>query len=155
MGVLLLVSLAGGARLLWVNAALVKAQAELDAVRPIQPLEELPSQSKKQPLAPDQQKALIRTIVQLNQPWPVLLDAIESSATTQVALLSLNFEPANQRVRGAAEAKNFKSMVAFMARLDSVPAFQSTQLMNHQLDEAAPFAPIRFEFAVEWRGGMP
>lgn len=146
---------AGGARLLWVHAALRNAEAELVAVQQSQRRDAAPRPSREQSLTPDQQKAFNRAITQLNQPWPVLLDALENTVTTHIALLSLNFEPASQRLRGTAEAKNFKSMMAFMERLDSGPTFHSAQLMSHHLDDATPAAPIRFEFAVDWRGGMP
>lgn len=149
------VVLVGGAQLVWLHVAWLNTQAELVGLAQSQQRETAPRPSRASPLTLDQQKAFNRAIVQLNQPWPVLLDALERATNSQIALLSLNFEPASQRVRGSAEAKNFPSMMAFIERLNSGSSFHSAQLVGHLLDETTPMAPIRFEFAVEWRGAVP
>lgn len=101
-------------------------------------------------LTPAQAQAAERAVRQLNLPWMDLLDGLEASVTPEVALLGLDFDAGAQRLRGSAEARHPRAMLAFAARLKAQGAFTEVTLSGHQVNEADRNKPVQFEFLARW-----
>lgn len=90
--------------------------------------------------------AINGAIGQLNTPWPAMLDAFESVATAEIALLQI--EPDNRRrlVKGVAEAKDHRGMLDYLAALGSVAPFARAVVTRQEISDRDPNRPLRFLF---------
>ncbi len=93
-------------------------------------------------------------IEQLNTPWRELLDALEMTATSKVALLEINPDSSKRRLRAKAEVKSTDDMLAYIERLKQVGFFSQVALIQHEVNEQDKNNPIRFEFEAYWSGGL-
>jgi hypothetical protein len=85
-------------------------------------------------------------IGQLNTPWPALLDAFESVARADIALLQI--EPDNQRrlVKGVAEARDHQTMLDYLAALGAAAPFSRALVSKQEINDKDPNRPLRFSF---------
>ncbi|MEF8723188.1 hypothetical protein E4Q23_05930 [Candidatus Accumulibacter phosphatis] len=85
-------------------------------------------------------------IGQLNTPWPALLDAFESVARADIALLQI--EPDNQRrlVKGVAEAMDHQTMLDYLAALGAAAPFSRALVSKQEINDKDPNRPLRFSF---------
>ncbi|MCP5229671.1 hypothetical protein [Accumulibacter sp.] len=97
-------------------------------------------------LSEAQVAAINGVIGQLNTPWPAMLDAFESVATGEIALLQI--EPDNRRhlVKGVAEAKDYQGMLDYLAALGSVAPFGRAMVSKQEINDRDPNRPLRFVF---------
>ncbi len=81
---------------------------------------------------------------QLAFPWGSLLDAIESAATRQTALLALQPDVPQGVVRITAEAKELDDAIEYVRRLSASPALRNVHLSGHQVQAQDPQRPVKF-----------
>jgi hypothetical protein len=90
--------------------------------------------------------AINGAIGQLNTPWPALLDAFESVASGDIALLQI--EPDNRRrlVKGVAEAMDHQGMLDYLAALGAAAPFARALVSKQEINDKDPNRPLRFSF---------
>lgn len=81
---------------------------------------------------------------QLAFPWGNLLDAIESAATKQTALLALQPDVPQGVIRVTAEAKELNDAIEYVRRLSASPALRNVHLSGHQVQAQDPQRPVKF-----------
>jgi hypothetical protein len=89
---------------------------------------------------------------QINLPWETLFDSIESAATEQIALLSLQPNVANQTLRISGEAKNMSELLDFVEALERELVFENVHLLNYKIKQDNPHRPIIFLLTATWLG---
>ena len=87
----------------------------------------------------------------LNLPWPQLLDAIESTRSENVALLSIQPDVRQRTVRLTAEAKSLGDALDYARRLGSHPRLKAVHFVNHEIVQQDPQKPVRVQLLAEWR----
>jgi Tfp pilus assembly protein PilN len=89
---------------------------------------------------------------QINLPWETLFDSIESAATEQIALLSLQPNVANQTLRISGEARNMSELLDFVEALERELVFENVHLLNYKIKQDNPHRPIIFLLTATWLG---
>jgi Tfp pilus assembly protein PilN len=89
---------------------------------------------------------------QINLPWEALFDSIESAATEQIALLSLQPNVANQTLRISGEARNMSELLDFVEALERELVFENVHLLNYKIKQDNPHRPIIFLLTATWLG---
>jgi hypothetical protein len=90
----------------------------------------------------------------LNAPWGGLLNALERAQTPNVALLELQPDVRNGRVRGQAEARHSAAMLAYVQALKEQPELAGAWLRSHsQVESPEGVNVLRFEFELDWPEG--
>jgi len=86
----------------------------------------------------------------LSLPWDKLFKAVESSATDQVALLSIQPDEKRGTVSIGGEAKNVEAMLDYVRRLQRSHTLSNIYLVNHQVEQQDPQTPVRFSVVATW-----
>ena len=90
---------------------------------------------------------------QLTLPWGDLFDAVESAATTKVALVALQPDADQEVVRITAETRNLDDALAFVRRLQETRRLRGVYLASHQVQAQDPQHPVRFVVMAGFGGG--
>jgi hypothetical protein len=120
--------------------ALVRLETESGLLSPerrpvrVLPRERLQSESKAA-------EAVVR---QLTVPWAGLIAALEKASTKDTALLQLQPDADQRRLRLTAEARTREAMFAYVQRLERSPALAEVHLISHQVQAEDPQHPIQF-----------
>lgn len=88
---------------------------------------------------------------QIMTPWDDLFQALETSRTGEIALLSLNADTARKEFALSGEAKDFAALSKFSDMLSSRPVFGRVALSNHRLSEGTPPMVVKFDLMLAWR----
>lgn len=107
------------------------------------------------PIPPARIEAVNAATAALNLPWDRLFSAVEHSLDDDVALLSLQPEPARRQLHIGVEAKDAHAMLDYVARLGATEGFRNAVLKSHEIDEQNPYKPYRFQVDVEWLEHAP
>jgi Tfp pilus assembly protein PilN len=91
----------------------------------------------------------------LNTPWSALFDALERHTPAGVALLSVQPDPREGRVRLQAEARTLDDAIAYAAALRQDAGFEAVTLLRHETHERDSQRPIRLTFDLQLTGGQP
>lgn len=89
-------------------------------------------------------KAAEAVVRQLTVPWASLIATLEQASSREVALLQLQPEAEQRRLRLTAEARDREAMFAYVARLEKAPALAEVHLVSHQVQNENPQRPIQF-----------
>ena len=122
-------------------------RAELDAALAARPQAHAPTRSRA---SEAQMAAVNRAVHHLNLPWPAVLDALEAATPANVALLALEPDARERRLKVTAEAATPEAMLAYLNRLATRPALEAVRLVRHEVREQAPMQPVRFWFEAQW-----
>lgn len=109
-----------------------------------------PAASKQAVIAPAQATAVNNAVMQLNLPWRDLHEAIEQGTPKDVALLSLDPDPATRSLRIIAETRSSDAMLAYVEKLKQQPFFVSAVLVKHEVNEQDPNQALRFQVDAQW-----
>jgi Tfp pilus assembly protein PilN len=96
-------------------------------------------------------KAAEAVVRQLTVPWAGLVGALEQAATRDVALLQLQPDAEQRRLRLTAEARDREAMFAYLRRLEAAPALAEVHLVSHQVQNDDPRRPIQFSLQADVR----
>lgn len=86
-----------------------------------------------------------------NRAWATLLDAIESVQAKKVALLVLEPDATNGKLRVTAEAKDVTAMLDYLKQLQQQPGLRDVVLLSQQVNEDDPQQPVRFVVGAQWQ----
>ncbi len=89
-------------------------------------------------------KAADAVLAQLALPWASIVNAVESAAKPDVALLQMQPDARARQVRLGAEARTEKAMLAYLRRLGESGALAEVHLVSHQVVVEDPQRPIHF-----------
>jgi len=88
---------------------------------------------------------------QLTLPWGELFASAESAGTPDVALLSIESDTDNRRVKISGEAKNLESILAYLRYLETRPVLVGVYLQSHELQKQDAEQPVRFVVSADWK----
>lgn len=89
-------------------------------------------------------KAAEAVVRQLTVPWAALVGALEQASMRDVALLQLQPDADQRRLRLLAEARDREAMFSYLRRLEAAPALAEVHLVSHQVQNEDPQRPIQF-----------
>jgi Tfp pilus assembly protein PilN len=89
-------------------------------------------------------KAAEAVVRQLAVPWGALVAALEQASMRDVALLQLQPDADQRRLRLTAEARDRDAMFTYLRRLEAAPALAEVVLISHQVQLEDPQRPIQF-----------
>jgi hypothetical protein len=89
-------------------------------------------------------KAAEAVVRQLTVPWGALVAALEKASMRDVALLQLQPDADQRRLRLTAEARDRDAMFTYLRRLEAAPALAEVVLISHQVQLEDPQRPIQF-----------
>jgi Tfp pilus assembly protein PilN len=145
LGVLLLViSLAAAGVLVKRYADTQEALASLEASgKRVSPERRpLPAVSKERLEA--EVKSAESVVRQLALPWASMIQAIEQSATRDVALLQLQPDAETRSVKLTAEARTREAMFDYLRRLEASRGLAQVHVVSHQVQKDDPRHPVQF-----------
>lgn len=100
---------------------------------------------------PEAQATAVNAIVsQLNLPWRAVHDALAAGTPSSIALLALEPDARRHSLRITAEARDSDGMVGYVERLKRQELFTDVVLVSHEINEADPNKPLRFELEATW-----
>ena len=120
--------------------ALVRLETESGLLSP----ERRPARALPRERLDAEKKAAEAVVRQLTVPWAGLIGALEKASARDVALLQLQPEAGERRLRLTAEARNREAMFAYLRRLEAAPALAEVHLLSHQVQQEDPQRPIQF-----------
>ncbi len=96
-----------------------------------------------------------RVVKQLNTPWSRILSTLEAASVPEVALLSIEPQAQDARLRLVAEARTLASLLHYMDQLGKMPAVGRVTLVKHDTNERDEQRPVRLTADVYWAQGEP
>jgi hypothetical protein len=100
----------------------------------------------------EEERKLASGLRQLTTPWEDLLGAAENAANPDVAVLSLQQEPAQNAFKLVAEARDTNAMLDYVQRLGEAKRIRSATLENHKVVVDQPGRPLRFAVTARYAG---
>ena len=91
---------------------------------------------------------------QLSLPWAALIQAIEASATRDVAVLQLQPDAETRSVRLTAQARSREAMFDYLRRLAAIPVLADPHVVSHQVQRDDPQRPIQFSVQAGLRAAV-
>jgi hypothetical protein len=96
--------------------------------------------------------ALARETVQrLSTPWTGLFSALESAATDNVTLLSIEPDPKARTVLISGDSKDYLAVLSYVLNLSKVDTLQHVQLVRHEVKKDEPQKPVGFAISAAWQ----
>jgi hypothetical protein len=95
-------------------------------------------------------KAANQILDQLTLPWDRLFRDLEAALVPDVAMLSIQPDPANRRVTVGGEARNVSALLTYLARIDAAPGLSEAHLTQHEVRRNDPRRPIVFTVQARW-----
>jgi hypothetical protein len=95
--------------------------------------------------------ALARETVQrLSTPWTRLFSALESAATDNVTLLSIEPDPKARTVVISGDSKDYLAALTYVLNLSRQGALDHVQLVRHEVKKDEPQKPVGFAISAAW-----
>jgi Tfp pilus assembly protein PilN len=101
-------------------------------------------------ITPERARSVNDAIRRLNLPWDAIFSALNTAASSQVALLSLEPDAAAGVVRLTGETRTTESMLALQRRLGQQSGITSAVITKHEVKVGSPGAPVRFWIEARW-----
>ena len=92
-----------------------------------------------------------KSIGQLNIPWSDLFRAVESAASSGVAILVFEPDPRKNTLRLTVEARSLPAVFAFADRLRGQPISRAVRLVHHETNAQDQNRPVRFQLELQWK----
>jgi Tfp pilus assembly protein PilN len=120
-------------------------ERELAAARAAMPVA-TPAQHESRPPPRREVDAFNAVAHRLNTPWPDIFASLEQTMPANVALLGIDPDTGQSRMRGSAQAVDHRAMVDYVGRLSSRWPFGQARLLRHEMNEKDSARPLRFQF---------
>jgi Tfp pilus assembly protein PilN len=96
--------------------------------------------------------ALARETVQrLSTPWTRLFSALESAATDNVTLLSIEPDPKARTVVISGDSKDYLAALTYVLNLSRSSALSGVELVRHEVKQNDPRHPVAFSVSAAWK----
>jgi hypothetical protein len=110
----------------------------------------IPARPPGPAIAPARLAALNAIVTRLNLPWGALREAVGQAQSPQVGLLALEPDAGKHSARLTAQARDARTMIAYVARLKREPSLSTVVLTHHEVEEQDPNRALRFEILLTW-----
>ena len=97
----------------------------------------------------DEVAAARDTVQRLSLPWTKLFTAIESAATDQVALTSIEPDARAGTVKISGDGKDYLAALTYVLNLSRAEGLSSVQLLRHDVRQGS----VGFTISASWQGG--
>ncbi len=97
-----------------------------------------------------QQQRQQQMMQRLQQPWQAFFEALEGVQNQDVAILSMQHQPDNDRFYLQGEARDYPALLSLVAELNWLPPFADASLSFHQIKTRQPGQPVAFELTMRW-----
>ena len=94
---------------------------------------------------------------ELATPWSRMLADLEQAGGASggdVALLSIEPDRKSHKVRLFAEARTLPAALAYVQRLQDLPAVRNALLESHAVQADSPENPVRVQITADWSQGI-
>jgi Tfp pilus assembly protein PilN len=91
-----------------------------------------------------------QVVQQMTLPWDRLFKELETAASKEIALLSVQPDVSSRQVRISGEAKDFKAMLDYARRLKQTDMLRDVILLGHEVKAQDPQRPVAFTLAAGW-----
>jgi len=102
----------------------------------------------------DERRQVEAIVRQLTLPWAQMIETIEGASTGEVAVLQMQPEAEQRRLRLTGEAKNREAMLKYVRRLDEAKTLSEVHLVSHQVQLDDPSRPVQFALQASFRGAQ-
>lgn len=102
-------------------------------------------------LSPAELTYMQAVLQQLNIPWERFFSGLEQVATADVVLLNVHPDVIKGTVRVTGEARDFYAALRWITSLNAGEVFHDAQLVEHEVNQQSPEAPIRFALSARWK----
>lgn len=131
-------------------------QAKVDKLERQSSLRQAPA------LSPQAAREQLQEVKQANQvvrqlalPWNTLFKAVETSASKDVALLSMEPDLNKGTVLISGEAKDLEAVLGYVKQLSKQEVFGRVLLQNHRVQQNDPEKPVRFALIAQCKELAP
>ena len=90
------------------------------------------------------------TVQRLTLPWPQLFGALESAASPQVALLSIEPDPRTGKVMISGDSKDYLAALSYVLNLRRAEGLSGVELVRHEQKSDDPQRPVAFSISASW-----
>lgn len=101
-------------------------------------------------VAPEELAVARETLQRLSMPWDNLFGALESAATSQVALLAIDPDPETGTVTISAESRDYDAALNYVLELGRASTLTQVHLVKHELRESGPQRTVAFSVSAAW-----
>jgi len=101
-------------------------------------------------VSPEEVALARETVQRLSLPWGSLFGALESAASSQVALLAIEPDPRAGTVTISGDSKDYLAALTYVLNLRHSDALASVQLVRHELKQNDPQRPVAFSVSASW-----
>jgi hypothetical protein len=94
---------------------------------------------------------------ELATPWSRMLADLEQAGGASgddVALLSIEPDRKTHKVKLSAEARSLTAALAYVQKLQSLPAVRNALLESHAIQQDSPEHPVRVQITADWSQGI-
>jgi hypothetical protein len=126
--------------------------ARIEAIQGLFGAERRPARTASKERLEDDFKHVESVVQQLALPWAPLIQAVEAAGSDEVAVLQMQPEAQQRRLRLTAEAKNHDAMLAYLRRLGDTKTLHEVHLVSHQVQLDNPQRPVQFALQASFRG---
>jgi hypothetical protein len=137
-------AVAGDAAWSYVHARRTMAQAELLIAR-TQP------RNGARAVPAEEIAAARDTVQRLALPWPGLFSALESAASDDVALLSIEPDARAGKVTLSGDSKDYLAALTYVLNLSRSEALAKVELVRHEVKQDDPRHPVAFYVSAAWK----
>ena len=95
------------------------------------------------------------TMQRLALPWEKLFAALESAASDQVALLSIEPDPKSGMVTITGDSKDYLGALSYVLNLSHSDSLSRVQLARHEVKERDAQKTVNFSISAAWGGPKP
>jgi type IV pilus assembly PilN-like protein len=100
------------------------------------------------PASAEEVAAARETVQRLSLPWTKLFTAIESAATDQVALTSIEPDARAGTVKISGDGKDYLAALSYVLNLSRAEGLSSVQLVRHEVRQGS----VGFTVSASWQG---
>jgi hypothetical protein len=101
-------------------------------------------------VAPEEMAAARETMQRLSTPWDKLFSALETAASDQVALLSIEPDPKAGKVMISGDGKDYLAALTYVLNLGRSDSLSHVELARHEVKQNDPQKPVTFSVSAAW-----
>lgn len=91
------------------------------------------------------------TIRRISTPWRNLFGALESTAASDISLLSIEPDPDAGTVLISGESKDYLAVLNYVSRLEGAKTLRQVELARHEIRQNDPQRAVAFSISASWR----
>lgn len=101
-------------------------------------------------VSPQEVAAVRNTVQRLALPWDELFTALETAASDQVALASIEPDSKKGTVTISGDGKDYLAALSYVSNLSNIEGLERVQLVRHEQKANNPNGPVSFAVSAAW-----